>query len=159
MRSGRPSNRGSPNRGFPRLRIPPTADSSLALRRRRAPPRPARRRPGHVLRDEKRLHQRHSPGRREAAFCAVPRKARASRGSDEAANPSRVLFRVYLDLETGPVRLSGTAHLGDTASIPRWRVRPTPPCRPLQLLRPARRPVRWHPPPARSAYGAGRPGC
>jgi len=35
--------------------------------------------------------------RRMAASSAAPRKARkASRGSDEAANPGRVLFLVYL---------------------------------------------------------------
>jgi len=35
----------------------PTADPSAALRRRRAPPRPARRSPDHVLRDEKQLYR------------------------------------------------------------------------------------------------------
>jgi len=45
----------------------------------------------------KRLHRVHPPGRREAAFCAAPRKAReAGRGWDEAANPGRVLFRAYV---------------------------------------------------------------
>jgi len=61
----------------------PIADPSAALRRRRAPPRPtasrpARRPPGHVLRDLERLHRGHPPGRREAA------------------NPGSVLFLVYL---------------------------------------------------------------
>jgi len=43
--------------------FPPTVDPSAALRRRRAPPRPARHRPGHVLQDEKRLHRGRPPGR------------------------------------------------------------------------------------------------
>jgi len=77
---------------------PPFRLSSARSLANKTSPRPARRPPGHVLRNPKRLHRMH-PGRsalRGAASRAALRKARkAGRGSDEAAYSGRTLSLVY----------------------------------------------------------------
>jgi len=89
-------------------RIPPTADPSATLWRRRAPPQPGRRAPGHVLRDEKRLHRVHPPGRSAPG-------PKEGRGLHEAANPGHVRFRVYrarrciVDARASPACGGGTS--------------------------------------------------